>query len=470
MPVFPVPIIKGDSIGGLETDYRDALPVNMYAVQRKILNANGYMLDYPGLSSYATGSGVDRGGIYNERLGYQYRVSGNSLIRVNAFGVVNSLGTVTGSDQAAMPYSFNTQAVVANGNMYLYDPTNGFREVTDPDLGSPIDCVWVDGYYFLTDGEYIYHTDITDEESIDPLKFATAEFMPDPSLGLAKTQDNKVLVFGRYTLEYFVNAESSNFAFQRVATRAQKIGIVATHAKCEHGTNFYITGGRKDDGIFVYKVGLGDSKKVSTREVDKVLSQYTEPDLVDMRMESRKDDNISFILIHLPNEVLCFNETIYSTLGAEYAWAILKSDVYGDTPYRGINSIFDAKAGSWICGDKQDSTIGRIDDDVSTHYGENVESIFYSPFMKLERMSISKVELETIPGNTTTDDATVAFSVTEDGKTYGKEYWLDYGSPNDYGQRFIIRRVGYVRDWMGFKFRSVSSSRMSFANMRVEAR
>ena len=56
--------------------------------------------------------------------------------------------------------------------------------VTDSDLGDPIDGVWVDSYYFLTDGEYIYHTDITDETSIDPLKYATAEFMPDPSLGL----------------------------------------------------------------------------------------------------------------------------------------------------------------------------------------------------------------------------------------------------------------------------------------------
>ena len=100
--------------------------------------------------------------------------------------------------------------------MFLYDPVGGFREVVDADLGSPIDGVWIDGYYFLTDGQYIYHTDLTDEAAIDPLKFATAEFMPDLSLGVAKTQDNKVIVFGRYTIEYFTNAATPNFAFSRI--------------------------------------------------------------------------------------------------------------------------------------------------------------------------------------------------------------------------------------------------------------
>ena len=46
-------IIKGDKIG-IETDYRDALPVNMYAVKREIFGASGYMLSYPGLTEYKT--------------------------------------------------------------------------------------------------------------------------------------------------------------------------------------------------------------------------------------------------------------------------------------------------------------------------------------------------------------------------------------------------------------------------------
>ena len=344
MPDAPITLIKGDKIG-IETDYRDNLPVNMYAVEKDILGASGYMTDFPGLTSFASVNGFDRGGVYNDNQAEHYRVSGDKMVSVSRTGAVTNLGTIIGSEQAAMPYSFNTQAVIATGNMFLYDSTNGFRQVLDSDLGSPIDCVWVDGYYFLTDGEYIYHTDLTDESAIDPLKYATAEFMPDKSLGVAKTQDNKVIVFGRYSIEYFVNVATGNFAFERVETRAQKIGIVATHAKCEAGTSFYFVGGRKNEAISVFAMGVGQSEKVSTREIDKVLAQYSEPQLSDIRMETLEFFGTRFVLIHLPNEVLCLNDTILRSLGINHAWTILKSDAKGDIKYRGINSVFDSRSG-----------------------------------------------------------------------------------------------------------------------------
>ena len=466
MPPLKVPLIKGDRVDP-KTDYRDALPVNMYAVKRPILGADGYMLCYPGLTRLGDGSGIDRGANYNDRFGEQYRVSGEKLIKVNTDGTTDVLGSVSGALQAAMPYSFNTQCVIANGRMFLYSPSGGFLEVTDADLGDPIDGVWVDGYYFMTDGEYLFHTDIDDETSIDPLKFATAEFMPDKSLGVAKTQDNKVIVFGRYSLEYFVDRATENFAFQRVETRAQKIGIVATHAKCESGGKWYITGGRKEESVGVHIVTLGSAQKISTREIDKVIGQYTEPELANMRMESRTEDDTVFVLVHLPNETLCFNESIAGVVGKDGAWTILKTDFAGDATYRGINGVFDARSAEWVYGDKIDSTIGKLDNSVFTHYEAIVEWILFSPFLDLESMSIDEIEMETIPGNNTIDDATVAFSITSDGQTYGQEWWAMYGEPLDYGKRFFIRRVGYVSDWVGLKFRGATKSRMSFAATKV---
>ena len=463
-----ITLIKGDKVG-VETDYRDALPVNMYAVKRDILGAKGYMIEYPGLTSLATGPGIDRGANYNERFTNQYRVSGTKFVSVSTAGVVSELGTIPGTSQARLInfYSFNTQGVIADGRFFLYDTTLGFREVTDADLGSPIDGVWVDGYYFMTDGEYLFHTDIDDESSIDPLKFATAEFMPDPSLGVEKTQDNKVLVFGRYTLEYFINDATENFAFSRVQTRAQKIGIVATHAKCESKGNFYITGGRREEAVAVHLIGVGSSKKVSTREIDKILKEYTEPELSDMRMESRVEDNTSFILVHLPNETLCFNETIAEDFGIDVAWTILKSDVKGNVTYRGINGVLDARSSKWVYGDKQDTHIGVLDNLVCTHYENLAEWILYTPLVNIESYSIDEIEIETIPGHTVSDDATVAVSITYDGVTYGTEYWQLYGEPHNYNTRFFLRRLGIVNGWCGFKFRGASTSRMAFGLMRM---
>lgn len=455
-------LIKGDSVGA-DTDYRDALPVNMTAVLKPILGAAGYMMQSPGLTQYATGLGVDRGGLWNERQESHYRVSGTNIISVGAAGSTTDLGVVGGSDTVSLPYSFNTQAVITNGKMFLYDSSAGLREVTDTDLGDPIDGIWVDGYYFLTDGEFIYHTDISDESSIDPLKFATAEFMPDKSLGLGKTQDNKVIVFGRYTTEYFVNDASENFAFSRVQTRAVKIGIVGTHAKTEMGDKWYLLGGRKDEAVSVHVLGVGAAQRVATREIDKIIGQYTEAQLAGAVVESRSEDGYSFLIIHLPNETLQFNETVSKAAGIEQAWTIVKSDTTGDLPWRAKHGLFDPRKGVWVYGDKRDATIGVLDESVSTHYGDMVEWVLDTPFTYIEAMSINELDVETVPGFTTEDDATVFVSLTYNGVTHGTEFIELYGEPSDYSKRFIVRRLGYVNAWFSFRLRGVSRSRMAFA-------
>jgi len=465
VPQIPVTLIRGDYHGS-DVDYRDNLPVNMYAVPREIKGAQGYFVQWPGLVSFGTGLGIDRGGIYNDNQSNHFRVSGTRFITVDSDGTVTNIGEITGTDQAAMPYSFNTQAIIANSKMWLYDSVNGLVEVTDSDLGNPIDGVWINGYYFLTDGTYVYHTDINDETAIDPLKFATAEFMPDTTLGLLKTTDNKVAVFGRYTTEYFADVAQANFAFTRVESRAQKVGIVATHAKCELGGVFYITGGPKEEGVGVHRIQAGQVQKISTREVDKIIGTYTETALSDIRMEIRSEDNITLIMLHLPDYIFCFNETMAKTFGLQNAWSLIKSDVTNDTPYRGKNVIYDPRAAKWICGDNASTYIGEISDTVVTHYGTQVEWILYSPFIDMETMSIDEIQVETIPGFSNSVE-TLGVSMTYDGVLWGTEYWVDYSEIGSYDTNLIVRRLGYVADWVSFKLRGASTAKMTFSIMKV---
>ena len=327
--------------------------------------------------------------------------------------------------------------------------------------------VWINGYYFLTDGEYVYHTDISNEEAIDPLKYATAEFMPDDSLGVAKTQDNKAVVFGRYSIEYFTDIASTNFAFRRLDTRAQKIGIVATHAKCEFGGSFYIVGGRKEEAISIHKIDLGSSTKIATREVDLLIEQYTESDLSDIRVECRKEGDIGIIQFNFPDFTLCFNTTMAAKYGLDLAWTVIKSDVAGDDNYKGINGVFDPRIAKWIYGDKTSATLGELDYTTAQHYGEDVEWILYTPFMYLETFSIDMIDFKTIPGFNIADDAQIALSATFDGISYSMEQWFTYSEPLEYDKRFIIYNLGHVPNFIGLKLRGVSSSRMSFATMGV---
>jgi len=470
-----VPLIRGDAVG-IETDYRDALPVNLTAVSREILGSPGYLISHSGLTSHAEGVGPDRGGIWNERLKKHFRLSGTKLITVDAEGVTENIGDIFGSDRATMTaYSFNTQAIVANGKYYLYDGTN-FVEVDDPDVGSPIDVCWIDFYYFFTDGETLYHTDLVEdpenpgsqipvEDSISPLTFATAEFSPDPTLGVAKTSDNLVAVFNRYTTEWFANQASANFAFSRLRQRAVKCGIVGTHCKVEMEGRFFVLGSGKDESVSVHILGAGDYKSIATREIDKIINKYTEAELALSVVETRIESRDKFIIVRLPNETLLYNDTIAQATGVAAAWSVVKS---GDTGWRGVNGVFDPRIPSWVYGDAINSTIGLLDDTTAGQYGEQVESIFYTPFIQLDGASIEELEIETLPGSQSEpDEVKTAISLSYDGLHYETEYHLTYGNQYDRSQRFIYHRLGKANDYAGIKFRTKTIERLNFAALKV---
>ena len=465
-----IPIIKGDKVDG-NVDYRDALPVNMYAIPREILGAKGYMVNFYGLSSFATGVGIDRGGIWvsTASLEGHYRVSGDKLIEVSANGTVTELGTIPGSEQVSMAFSFNNLAIVANGDLFYYNRDAGFREITDPQVGNPIDIVWVDGYFFLADVENIFHSNIANEEGFEPLAFGNAQFLPDSSRGLSKTEDNEIIVWGEFSKENFVNTGAENFAFQRITRKAQKLGILGTHCKTELEGSFYVIGRRDNTSPSFHIVSLGQITTISTRETDKVLAEYTDDELSTTTVDSFIEDNQTFVVYHMPRHTLMFNKTIAEVAGHQSAWSILKSDVNANKPLRAKNYVRDPRNGKWLCGDRLNSNIGELNKSIATQYEEIAEWLLFTPLIKIETASIDKLELETIPGITTQEeDAEVSVSLTYNARTYGKEWFKEYGMSNNYNERFEIYRLGYVRDWVGIRFRGVSRARMAFAFLNLD--
>lgn len=467
MPQVQAPIIKGDAVD-TNADYRDALLVNMLAVLRPIRGASGYILSHPGLVELGQGSGIDRAGIWNERLQEHLRVSGTDLISLSTSGTATTIGTISGTDRPSLAYSFNTQAIVADGKMWLYDGST-LSPVTDVNLGNPIDITWIDGYYFLTDGEFLYHTDLTDESSIDPLQTRTSEFSPDPTLAVDKTSDNQVIVFNRYSTEYFENVATENFAFRRIKGKALKAGIVGTHCETELNGTFFILGGGKEESPSIHFLTSGTYQSVATREIDKILASYSESELSEAVLETRVEDRDQFIVVRLPRQTLLYNHTIAKSMGLSSAWTIVKSQVVTDGAWRGVNGVYDPRIPCWVYGDNLDATIGCLDNSVASQYGEDVESIFYTPLIPIENASVNQIEIDTLPGHQIDPDkVTIAVSFTYDGVTHQKEYWNLESEQFEYDQRFIIRRLGYVRNFIGFKGRAVTGERLAFSLLRID--
>jgi hypothetical protein len=277
-----------------------------------------------------------------------------------------------------------------------------------------------------------------------------------------------VIVFNRYTTEFFVNRATEFFAFQRIEGKAVKCGVVGTHCETELEGKFYVIGGGREEAVSVHVLSAGTYTSIATREVDKILSTYTESELSEAVLETRSEDKDRFLLARLPNHTLLYNATIARNLGKDVAWTIIKTGV-NDVKWRGVNGVFDPRVGKFVYGDNQNSNIGLLDNSIASQYGEAVESIFYSPLLNLESTSIDEMEVQTIPGHQVNpDDVKCSVSLTFNGLSYGKEWFALYGQQTNYGTRFIQRRLGYVRENVGIKVRCVSTERLNFLFIRLE--
>jgi len=465
-----IPFIKGDKVDN-NTDFRDALPVNYYAVLRDIYGEQGYMINYYGLTDFATGQGVSRGSIWVERAGLegQYRVSGTSLIKIENDQSVTVLGTISGTDQASMTYSLNNLAIVADKKLYYYNPTDGFRQIIDSAVGSPIDIVWADFRFVLTDGEYLFQSSLLDESEYEPLDFSGSDFQPDKILGVGLNDDNELISFGALTTEYFQNIGQDNFSYTRIQLKAVKSGIAGTHCKAEFKNKWFSLTRRASTQFQFSIIQSGSSESITSREIEKVLTNYTYEELSKTKIEVFTKDAVTWMIAHLPSETLAYNYTLSKVIGIDLAWSILKTDVYADKTYRGKDMTYDPRFSKWLIGDKLGGKIGFLDDSVCTHYNEIVEGLLFTPIIPMETLSINEIKFKTIPGISPDNDATVFVSRTDDMRVHSKEHIEQYGVRFDYNKNFISRNHGYVRDETAFKIRTASRSRMAFCRFDVDA-
>ena len=465
MPELSLPLTftpKADT----NSDYRDSLLENMVIVLKKVKGSDYYIRTHSGLTEFSEGEGKDRGAVYNSRLSSHFRISGTKLIKLDSDGTKSVIGTIPGTAQTRLPYSFQTQGILSNNRFWLYDGTT-LTEILDPDLGAPIDADWINGVYFFTDGETLYHTEAASEFDIEPDTFATSEFSPDRTLAVMKNQQNQMVVFNRFSTEWFTDTGApTGFRFQRIEGKAVKIGIVGTHCKCELDGQVFVLGSRKEETPSIHILSGGTERTVATREIDQIIESYQESELANAVLEARVERRNKFLIVRLPNHTLQYNHSVGSQAGLEGAWSIIKTGLES-TPWRGANGIYDPDASKWIYGDRSDSSIGYLDESIFSQYGEQQECLFYSPIIDLEKASINSFEIDHLPGHAS-DEIKAFFSMSYDGVTYGKEYSLSISNLGGYNKKFEAYRLGYVRDDFNMKFRMISSDPMAFSGLRID--
>jgi len=459
-----VPILNGiytDTAG----DFRVEYPRNMVPV---ILNTGisaGYFRPADGIVSLGTGPGIDRGAIEWE--GLLYRVMGTKLVSISSTNVVTVIGDVGGTGQVTFDYSFDYLAIASGGNLFLYRPSTGLQQVTDPDLGTVIDVVWVDGYFMTTDGEFLIVTELNDPFSVNPLKYGSSEADPDPVVALLKVR-NEVYALNRHTIEVFDNVGGSLFPFQRVEGAQVQRGTIGTHACCVFQESIAFIGGGRNEAPAVWLIAGSNAEKISSREVDLLLTEFTETQLSTVLMEARVDNGYRQLYIHLPNQTLVFDAASTTQAGSP-VWFTLSTGLIGPAQYRAKNLVW--AYNRWNVGNPVSTAFGYLTDTLSSHWGELNGWQFSTIIIYNESRGVifHELELVALTGNTIFgQDPSIWTSYTEDGLTWSQERVCKAGKTGVRGKRLSWLQQGRMRQWRAQKFRGTSDAQLAVA--RLEAR
>jgi hypothetical protein len=458
-----IPILSGAYSDG-NADFRVSYPLNLTPVAQAQGISTGYLRPADGIVSNGTGPGLDRGGIeWNNIL---YRVMGTSLVRISSTGVVTTIGTIPGTDRCILVYSFDYLAIAGDGKLYLYNGTT-LTQVTDPDLGTVVDVVWVDGYFMTTDGEFLVITELNNPFAVDPLKYGSSEIDPDPVVGLIKLR-NEIYAINRHTIEVFQNVGTTGFPFERIQGAQITRGSVGVNANCAFIDQIAFIGGGMGEGVAVWLGINGNSVKISTREIDIVLSDYTEAQLALAFMETRTDRDYRQLLIHLADKTLVYDGAASAVL-QQPVWYCYSSSLDGVGRYRSSRLVY--AYGRWNTGDTQTAAIGYLVDDVSTHWGQTVGWNFQTQIIYNESRGVvvHDLELVALTGRVALGaDPQISTSYSQDGVTYSQPKFIKAGKIGDRSKRLVWMQQGSFRNWRLQRFSGTSDAFLSFA--RLEAR
>jgi hypothetical protein len=366
----------------------------------------------------------------------------------------------------SLDYSFDRLAVTSNGNLFYVLSDDTFSQVTDPNLGHVFDVLFIDGRFMLTDGTSLILTDLTDPTVIDPLMYGSAEEDPDPIMAICKVR-GEVYALGQYTIQNYQDVGGAGFPFSNNVGGIIPRGIVGRKAWTYFNETFAFLGGDKRERPSVYIAGAGESKSISTTEVQKLLAALTAGQLADVALEVRNDQNDQRLFMHLPDRTLCYmNQTSLAT--GTPVWITLREGDFLDQPYSARHLTFCQNL--WMVA-TADGRVGVVDEANPAFWGEMPCWSFQTDFLyNASRGAIvHRVELVGLPGRAAFGaDPVIFLSTTTDGETWSQEQAISGGRFGERGKRLVWwpnRRFAAI---MGLRFRGVGEAHSSFTRLEVE--
>lgn len=458
-----IPIISGIYTDG-NSEFRTSYPRNMVPVPKDNGISKGYLRMADGIVQIATSDGADRGGInWN---GTCYRVCGSELVSVSTANVVTTIATMPGTGQVSLDYSFDYLGIAAGGSLYLYDGST-VTQVTDADLGTVVDFIWIDGYFLTTDGTSLIVTELTDSFAVNPLKYGSSEVDPDPIKAVLKLR-GEPCALNRYTIEFFENIGGSLFPFQRIEGAQITKGTIGTHTCCIYLDSIAFIGSGRDESPAIWLGSNGTTTKLSSREIDILLQQYTEVELANCLVETKVDKNHQHLYVHLPDFTVVYDAAASQEMQTP-VWFVLTSSIVGNSRYLARN--FTWCNDRWICGHPSQGQIGYLTSELASHWGAKVGWEFGTVVVYNEGIGaiFNQLELVCLTGRALLGaDPSVWTCYSADGETWSQERSIQAGRQGQRNKRLVWLQQGPMRHWRIQKFRGTSDAMLTVARLEAQ--
>jgi hypothetical protein len=409
--------------------------LNMYAEKHNARTKSPVVVrGAPGIVTLATcGNGPVRG--VHEFQDLLYVVSGPFLYSVSQGGTVTQLGgRIEGVDLVSIDDNGEEIAIVGGKLGYLYDETVGFRQITDIDFHRTNSVSNIDGFFAFDRDETneFFISDSLDGASYSDY-FASAETRSDNLFGVLNHLQT-LHVFGKRTIELWVNVGAANFPFRRMPGGVVDRGIIGPRAYAQEDNTVYVMG---DDKIG-YRLLGPKLEKITTTPIDERWQAYT--NAADVEMFGYTFEGHKFI--------------VYNFISANETWVYdISTGLWHERESRDENNTILGRwrvscsgqaYGKTIFGDAFSGMVGYADRATFTEFGAQIVGEVVAPPIyaggKYVNMPWLELNLETGVGNSGQGEDPQILLMVDDGDGYtGPEMWASLGKT---GERLTQVRFG----------------------------
>jgi len=286
---------------------KDQRFVNMFPETRKVEqleNTKIFITKRPGLSLYksTTFTGEGRGMAFFN--GAFWGVIGNTLYRITT-GSVTAKQTLLGSTGYVGIINANSSSL--GDYLFVCDGTRGYvvktddtvTQITDVNFPTPHIAVptFIDGYIVLAKGSDVYTCTLDDPFTWPTDSFLTAEMFPDPIMGLAR-QNNQVVVLGHSSIEFFFDAaNAAGSPLSRNDSTTIQMGTAAPYAVYQNEQFCIYVSSSESGGRAAWIIRGFQPTKISDEYVERILD--AEEDMSDCRGFGIRTKGHLFYIINL---------------------------------------------------------------------------------------------------------------------------------------------------------------------------